>query len=66
MRRYPAKILEVDSEDLTVLIHFEGWNSRYDEWIRMESDRLRPATRHSGRKEKKNLVKLVRRATFLC
>ncbi len=59
--RYSAKILEVDSEDITVLIHFEGWNSRYDEWIRMDSDRLRPSTRHSERKEKreKPLVKAV-------
>ena len=59
--RYPAKILEVDSEDICVRIHFEGWNNRYDEWIRMDSDRLRPTTRHSERKEKreKPLVKAV-------
>ena len=51
----------MDTEDITVLIHFEGWNSRYDEWIRMDSDRLRPATRHSERKEKreKPIVKAV-------
>ena len=51
----------MDSEDICVRIHFEGWNNRYDEWIRMDSDRLRPATRHSERKEKreKPLVKAV-------
>ncbi len=43
----------MDESDLTVLIHFDGWNSRYDEWVEMSSDRLRPITRHSERKVKK-------------
>ncbi len=51
--RYPAKIIELDDTDNTVLIHFEGWNHRFDEWMRMDSDRLRPVTRHSGRKERR-------------
>ena len=37
-----------------VLIHFEGWNQRYDEWVEMKSERLRPMSRHSERKEKKS------------
>ena len=40
--RYPAKIIEVDDRDMTVLIHFDGWNQRYDEWVKMTSDQLRP------------------------
>jgi len=40
--RYPAKIVEVDDRDMTVLIHFDGWNQRYDEWVKMSSDQLRP------------------------
>jgi len=40
--RYPAKIVEVDDRDMTVLIHFDGWNQRYDEWVKMTSDQLRP------------------------
>ena len=40
--RYPAKIMEVDDRDMTVLIHFDGWNQRYDEWVKMTSDQLRP------------------------
>ena len=40
--RYPAKIVEVDDRDTTVLIHFDGWNQRYDEWVKMNSDQLRP------------------------
>ena len=40
--RYSAKIVEIDDKDQAVMIHFDGWNSRYDEWLRMDSDRLRP------------------------
>jgi len=40
--RYPAKIVAVDDGDTTVLIHFDGWNQRYDEWVKMTSDQLRP------------------------
>ncbi|XP_041360904.1 PHD finger protein 20-like protein 1 [Gigantopelta aegis] len=48
---YAAKFADIDFEDKLVLIHFEGWNQRYDEWIPFNSERLRPMTRHSGRKE---------------
>ncbi|XP_064610601.1 PHD finger protein 20-like isoform X3 [Liolophura sinensis] len=51
---YPAKMLEVDLSDQTVLIHFEGWNQRYDEWVAMHSDKLRPLTRTSDRKKNKS------------
>ena len=40
--RYSAKICRVDEKDKKVLIHFEGWNHRYDEWIAFDSERLRP------------------------
>ena len=50
--RYPARITEINDKDKTVLIHFDGWNQRYDEWVEMDSERLRPITRHSERKEK--------------
>ncbi|CAL1530605.1 unnamed protein product [Lymnaea stagnalis] len=49
---YPSKIVEIDEEQKLVLIHFEGWNQRYDEWVPMDSDKLRPVTRHSERKDK--------------
>lgn len=32
----------MDEKDKKVLIHFEGWNHRYDEWIAFDSERLRP------------------------
>ncbi|GFO13919.1 PHD finger protein 20-like protein 1 [Plakobranchus ocellatus] len=49
---YPSKIVEISEEEKAVLIHFEGWNQRYDEWFEMTSERLRPTTRHSERKDK--------------
>jgi c-di-GMP-binding flagellar brake protein YcgR len=48
--RYQAKIVDIDEEEHMVMIHFDGWNQRYDEWIKMNSEKLRPKTRHSSRK----------------
>lgn len=39
---FPAKIIEIDYEENEVLIHFEKYSSKYDEWISMNSSRLRP------------------------
>ncbi|XP_063406855.1 PHD finger protein 20-like protein 1 isoform X2 [Mytilus trossulus] len=50
---YPAKIIEIDEDDIAVLVHFEGWNQRYDQWMDMSSEKIRPKARHSGRKEKR-------------
>ena len=57
--RYTAKIINIDEGDSTVLIHFEGWNSRFDEWLEYDSDRLRPLTRVSARKEAAKEVKAL-------
>lgn len=37
-----ARIVEVDYEENEVLIHFEKCSSKHDEWICMDSARLRP------------------------
>lgn len=39
--RYVVKICRVDNKERKVLIYFEGWNYRYDEWINFDSERLR-------------------------
>ena len=44
---FPSKIVEVDAEGGEVLVHFQNWSSRYDEWISMDSARLRPQLSHS-------------------
>lgn len=38
---FPARIIEVDYEENEVLIHFENYSNKYDEWICMNSPRLR-------------------------
>ncbi|KAL3198974.1 hypothetical protein MRX96_044177 [Rhipicephalus microplus] len=50
---YAAKIVSVDEENGDVLIHFAGWSSRYDEWLSMDSPRLRLAANLHTRKDVK-------------
>ena len=40
---------EVDVEDAEVLVHYHNWNSRHDEWIPIDSPRLRVPPRTSSR-----------------
>ncbi|XP_038051726.1 uncharacterized protein LOC119724650 isoform X2 [Patiria miniata] len=56
---YLARIVSVDETDSTVLIHFAGWNSRFDEWLEFDSDRLRPMARVSARRETAKEVKAL-------
>ena len=39
--RYVSKIAKVDHKKKKILIHFEGWNSRYDEWVSFDSKKIR-------------------------
>jgi hypothetical protein len=32
---YPAKIMQINLENNTVFVHYDGWNKRYDEWIKL-------------------------------
>ena len=41
---YPAKVIEVDREENEVLVHYDKWSTRFDEWIKMDSNRLRPSS----------------------
>ncbi|XP_046659770.1 PHD finger protein 20-like protein 1 isoform X4 [Homalodisca vitripennis] len=41
---YPVKVVEVDYDEGEVLVHFEKWSDRYDEWVRMDSNRIRRPT----------------------
>ncbi|KAF8771650.1 PHD finger protein 20 like protein [Argiope bruennichi] len=38
---YDAKIIDINYVKASVKIHYLKWNSRYDSWLPMESDRLR-------------------------
>ena len=42
--RYIAKVLEIDEDSGEVLVHFDRWSSRYDEYIPIGSSRLRKLT----------------------
>ena len=36
-----AKVTEKDEEDAEVVVHFDGWSSRYDEFVSVKSGALR-------------------------
>ncbi|XP_038616163.1 PHD finger protein 20-like protein 1 isoform X3 [Tachyglossus aculeatus] len=48
---YPSRIEKMDYEEGRMLVHFERWSHRYDEWISWDSNRLRPLERPALRKE---------------
>ncbi|XP_010184117.1 PREDICTED: PHD finger protein 20-like protein 1 [Mesitornis unicolor] len=48
---YPSRIEKMDYEEGKMLVHFERWSHRYDEWIYWDSNRLRPLERPALRKE---------------
>ena len=59
--RYMARVMEVEKDDNEVLVHFERWNSRYDEYIKIDSERLRvllPDRREALEKEKEKVKKV--------
>lgn len=55
---YPAKVLEEDYTENEVLIHFEQFSTKFDEWICVDSPRLRPlqASNASSSGKKKRAV----------
>ena len=60
--RYPAKVVDVDGEEKEVLIHFDGWNQRHDEWIGFDSPRLRAVT---VQEKQESRVKITNRVQLL-
>ncbi|CAH0722904.1 unnamed protein product, partial [Brenthis ino] len=44
---YAAKIIEVDYDEMEVLVHYENAYNKHDEWISVNSPRLRPINRTS-------------------
>lgn len=48
---YPSRIEKIDYNEGKMLIHFDRWSHRYDEWILWDSNRLRPLERPALRKE---------------
>ena len=51
--RYVSKIAKVDHKKKKILIHFEGWNSRYDEWVSFDSKKIRPLPKEKVKSKSK-------------
>lgn len=49
--RYSSRIEKIDYDEGKMLIHFDRWSHRYDEWILWDSNRLRPLEKLALRKE---------------
>ncbi|XP_043922162.1 PHD finger protein 20-like protein 1 [Protopterus annectens] len=47
---YPSRIEKIDYNEGKMLVHFDRWSHRYDEWIHWDSNRLRPLKRPILRK----------------
>ncbi|XP_076056015.1 uncharacterized protein LOC143034036 isoform X2 [Oratosquilla oratoria] len=50
---YQCKVVEVDWGELDIMVHYERWSNRFDEWLKMDSVRIRPLIRSSARKDGK-------------
>ncbi|XP_076122124.1 PHD finger protein 20-like protein 1 isoform X2 [Alosa pseudoharengus] len=48
---YPSRIEKIDYDEGKMLVHFDRWSHRYDEWIFWDSNRLRPLEKPTLRKE---------------
>ncbi|XP_057196535.1 PHD finger protein 20-like protein 1 isoform X1 [Triplophysa rosa] len=48
---YSSRIEQIDYDEGKMLVHFDRWSHRYDEWILWDSNRLRPLERPAVRKE---------------
>uniref|UniRef100_A0A6A7FVI3 Mucin-5AC-like n=1 Tax=Hirondellea gigas TaxID=1518452 RepID=A0A6A7FVI3_9CRUS len=40
---YESKVVEVDWGELDILVHYQKWNDRFDEWLKMDSKRIKPS-----------------------
>ncbi len=61
---YVAKVMEIEEEEKEVLVHFEKWSSRYDEFIPLNSGRLHFISHNKQEemeKEKEKIKKVHRR-----
>eukprot|EP01043_Picozoa_sp_COSAG02_P023685 COSAG02_NODE_1271_length_13526_cov_6.207865_9_plen_1183_part_00 len=37
---WPGRVIKLDTDRRRVLVHFTGWNARYDRWIRAKASRI--------------------------
>lgn len=65
LRRFLAKVIEVNKEEGQVLVHFSGWGSRFDELIEISGDRLRFIIDDSQHRHRGKISRNVRLALSL-
>ena len=53
--RYQADILAVNAADKSVLVHYQGWHTKWDEWISTNTDRFAPRGSLSSEKKAASL-----------
>ena len=53
---YYGKVVYVDESDETFLVHFDGWNTRFDEWYKYTSKKVRPLPPNTDQNRKKVAV----------
>ena len=55
-REYKAKIVQINIDNQTVLVHYLGWNTRYDEWVKM--DRIKRMVNENFNSHKRRKVSI--------
>lgn len=48
---YEADILSMDPTSNRMLVHYHGWNARWDEWLSCSSERFAPRNTHTAMKK---------------
>ena len=57
--RYQGRIVEVDESDSTFLVHFDFWNSRFDEWYKFTTKKVKPMEDEPRRRNRITPVSLI-------
>ena len=53
---FSVKVQDIDEDESEVLVHYHNWNSRHDEWIPINSPRLRMPNRTSNRHDSGSMI----------
>ncbi len=54
---WPGRVVKLDSNRRRVLVHFTGWNARYDRWVRAKASRITLVTEQRDQPEQKRAHK---------
>lgn len=60
MNWYKARVIQLDEANSRVKIHYLGWNARYDQWLEVNSDAIRPLADEEPEKVAPKVEEMVR------